>query len=244
MKITRTSTLLAAYLLLLLPARAQWTNWSSSAGGNDHWYRPYRVGAPISWLTASNLASARGSYLATITSEEENTFVFNLINKPMFWNGALGLGPVFGGFQPPDSPEPAGGWTWITGEPWNYTHWAGGQPDNAVGVDGVREDCVHFWQGPFWNDLRKDSDVFVAYVVERDTPPMTIDISVTQVGITWVALSNQHYQVFYQSALTKNVWEPLSTNVVVGTGNPVTVYDSVPPGSPQRFYQVEKLDSK
>lgn len=36
-----------------------------------------------------------------------------------------------GGIQSPGSTEPNGGWTWTDGEPFVYTNWASGQPDNG-----------------------------------------------------------------------------------------------------------------
>jgi hypothetical protein len=229
--------LVSAFLLVRLgSAHAQWTNWPQSIGGNGHWYRPARVGATISWLTASNLAKIDGGYLATITSEEENNFVFNLINKPVYWNGELG--PLFGGYQRLNSPEPAGGWVWVSGEPWAYTHWAGAQPDNAA----PGEDAIHFWSGPFWNDIRKDGSAFLSYVVERGKSPTDVEIAVTEVGISWLALSNETYRVFYRSTLTTNFWEPLTANTFVGADEKITVYDSVVPGSAQRFCRVEKVE--
>jgi len=104
----RLSLILLSFVAINSSAYAQWTKWSVSEGGNDHWYRPTHVPAPISWLTASNLARASGGYLATINSAEENSFVFKLIDKPVFWNGELG--PLFGGYQVRGAAEPGGGW--------------------------------------------------------------------------------------------------------------------------------------
>ncbi len=44
--------------------------------------------------------------------------------------------------QTPGSSEPAGGWTWDTGETYNYTAWHSGQPDNFLGDS----------YGLFWDD--------------------------------------------------------------------------------------------
>ncbi|MEP7274673.1 MAG: C-type lectin domain-containing protein, partial [Acidobacteriota bacterium] len=65
------------------------------------------------WDEAQAAAVARGGYLATILSDAENTFVFNLVNDPAYWRDDLPFGPWIGGYQPPGSPEPAGGWTWV-----------------------------------------------------------------------------------------------------------------------------------
>jgi len=230
----------SAGLLLLLSVasgQAQWLQWKSSLGGNDHWYRGVHVDTPISWITASNQANAQGSNLATITSQAEDDFVFRLINKPAFWYGEMG--PLLGGFQPPGSVEPAGGWRWVTGEPWGYTHWAGGQPDDAAGAG---EDVAHYWRGYQWNDIGGKREIYFSYVMERETPPVETLITVTQVGISWMAASNQQYQVFYRSDFTTNFWAPLTTNVVIGTGERITIHDSVDDWEPQRFYDVRKVE--
>jgi hypothetical protein len=101
-------------------------------------------------------------------------FVFNLVNQPQYWNG--NLGPALGGYQPPGSSEPDGGWTWVTGEAWDYTNWAGGQPDNG---DTPSEDGLCFLPGGVWNDKKTNQQAFVAYVLEREpcTPHKATAIS-------------------------------------------------------------------
>lgn len=60
------------------------------------------------------MAEEQGGYLATITSSEENNFVFELIDHAEFWykTGPDDIGPWIGGYQPTGSAEPEGGWTW------------------------------------------------------------------------------------------------------------------------------------
>lgn len=70
-------------------------------------------------------------YLAAINSAEENAFFTDTI-APL-----AALGPRFeiwvGGHQPAGSPEPGGGWSWLSGEPWTYSNWSAGQPNNSWG---------------------------------------------------------------------------------------------------------------
>ncbi len=103
--------------------------------------------------------------MATLTSKAENDFVYGLVSSPQyFYRGEMGA--LLGGYQPPGSAEPGGGWTWVTGEPWNFENWAGGQPDNG----GQPEDGLHFWRGNAWNDQSTNGVNFISYVVERDGP--------------------------------------------------------------------------
>ena len=100
---------------------------------------------------------ARG-HLATITSEAENTFIttqLGILHRP--W---------LGGEQLPDSEEPAGGWQWSPGEPWVYTNWDSGEPNNTYfggwGKEATEqsEERLHYHHdGTHWNDLPNDPEV-------------------------------------------------------------------------------------
>jgi parallel beta-helix repeat protein len=120
----------------------------------------------IIWTDAKNLAEESGGYLVTINSQEENDFVFNLINEAIYWNSSCG--PLLGGIQLPGSVEPDGGWQWVTGEPLVYDNWRYDQPNNLNGA----EDIIHFgWGGGItdtWNDLPHDftTTPAVAFIVE------------------------------------------------------------------------------
>jgi len=131
---------------------------------------PVVVNSVIDWDQAAHAAREQGGYLATITSPAENSFIFGLIQDPKYWNGVYG--PILGGYQPPGSTEPGGGWTWVTGEPWDYANWSGGQPDNG---DNPSEDGLTFLNGGVWNDKRTNDASFVSYIVERDAT--TFDLS-------------------------------------------------------------------
>jgi Lectin C-type domain len=153
--------------------------WPSSSGGNDHYYEAFAVPDGISWPDANAAASSSGGYLATITSSAENDFVFALINSAAFWKnvGADSRGPWLGAFQPPGSDEPAGGWQWVTGEPFAFTNWAAGEPNNFFD-----ESSLHYLaQGndntaSTWNDLVADTGVDnpLGYIVETVPEPTSI----------------------------------------------------------------------
>ena len=117
--------ILAFVSLAVFPAGAHWVRWETSAGGNGHWYEAVRNTNAANWTQVNELARAEGGYLATITSPAENDFVFSLVNFPEFFQGigGNGAGPAIGGLQPDGSPEPGGGWSWVTGEAWGYTNW-------------------------------------------------------------------------------------------------------------------------
>lgn len=131
---------------------------------NGHWYE--LIAAPnITWTDASAQANDMSGYLATITSAEENAFVFSL---------GVGSNPIWlGGFQQVDSLEPGGGWQWVSGEAWGeYTNWASGEPNNST---WGQENALVFWNGNGqWNDAPAEWAGYSGggYVVEYDSAPV------------------------------------------------------------------------
>lgn len=142
---------------------------------NNHCYEA--VLAPgVSWQDAQAACEARGGHLATITSADENAFVFSLVSgDSTFWYLDYydnGLGPWLGGYQVSGAVEPAGGWRWVTNEPFVYTNWEDGQPDNA---GTANQNLLRFFKaggliGGGWDDSETDNpaDHRNGYVFERD----------------------------------------------------------------------------
>jgi hypothetical protein len=146
-------------------------------GGNGHYYGARLAPSGITWQDAQNACMGEGSYLATVTSAEENAFIFGLVsNDSRFWfiDGAgNGEGPLLGGFQPSGSPEPSGGWRWaVTDEPFVFAPWASGEPNNAGGAGENR--LVLFKVGGLigdqWNDVY-EAVALRGYICERATLP-------------------------------------------------------------------------
>lgn len=152
--------------------------WETADGGNGHLYEAFVVSDGLSWTEALTLGTDQGGYLATLTTPEENQWVFdNVVNDTDLWRvGAVGyyVGPYIGLFQDNtalDYSEPAGGWRWITGEAFSYHNWADGQPNNVGAED---QNKGHFWTetagvpGSTWQDIvnaNPDSSP-ISYVVE------------------------------------------------------------------------------
>jgi hypothetical protein len=171
-----------ATLLVAVSAVASPIQWTVGSGGNGHYYDIVSVPAGISWTDASIAAFGAGGYLATVTSGAENAFIYNnLVDNPVYWNqepGGSNLGPWLGGYQTSDNgSQPADNWTWVTAEPFSYTNWHSGEPNNFT---GVLENFLSFKCYPpgcrsaLWNDLPDNISVYgtavIAYVVEWDTP--------------------------------------------------------------------------
>jgi hypothetical protein len=131
--------------------------WPAASGGNGHSYQAILAPNGITWQAAWEAATAMGGYLATPTSAAENDFVFGLVStNDSYWflnSGGSGVGPWLGGFQVDGATEPAGGWSWVTGELFGYASWGVGQPDNSE----VNQNRIHFFgratlKGKTWND--------------------------------------------------------------------------------------------
>lgn len=168
------TTLLTGFMLatpmLCFSAPSEWVQWDVSSGGNGHWYKPVPGFPGLTWTLANELAQAQGGHLATITSAEENAFVFSLVaNDPQYWNFCCNYsGAALGGLQQDGAPEPAGGWYWVTGEPWTYSNWGPGLPDDQEGRGP--EERLHFFNPDGqWNDLGKLDFNLGGYVIERGT---------------------------------------------------------------------------
>jgi hypothetical protein len=156
----------------------QWTE-------NGHWYEAVATGgSAILWTDAQAAAASRGGYLATITSAEENTFVFNLIDdQSVYWHyepqQSNNWGPWIGGFQPSGSTEPDGNWQWVTAEAFGYSNWRSGEPNDSPNQTTSEEyiSFMNYQQGAtprdVWNDGPDDAPV-AAYVIEWNQSPNVV----------------------------------------------------------------------
>jgi len=161
--------LLTAILALSgLPALAAPVYWTESG----HYYEA--VPRESNWQQASDLAFRSLGYLVTVGGDAENVFAFNLVDAPEYWidSGSTQVGPWIGGLQAPQSFEPDGGWKWVTGEPFTFTAWREGEPNDV----GSGEDRVNLMgaadagRGAFWNDAGGGS-AMKGLVVEWDVLP-------------------------------------------------------------------------
>jgi hypothetical protein len=119
----------------------------TNTNGDTHYYEAVYVSSGnLNWFQAAYLAQDAGGYLACISSEEENTFVFNLVSdEKYFWSFPPGtgtrnhyeisIGPFLGGYQPEVAAEPDGGWSWLCGEAWEYSNWAVNLDDGVIDKD-------------------------------------------------------------------------------------------------------------
>ena len=123
------------------------TQWRIEDGGNGHWYQLVESGKGFLWSEAVAEAESRGGYLVSLTSADEDAWVYANFDADNSWIG------VFQDTNAEDYSEPSGGWRWLSGETLDYSNWNGGGPDNGGVVDAPAEEYAHYCCGGAWNDI-------------------------------------------------------------------------------------------
>ena len=96
----------------------------------------YFTSSGINWQDARDMCLAWRGNLATLTSLEENTLMYNTrITGDSCW---IGLNDI----------ENEDTFVWADGSSSTYRYWHAGRPNNLG-----NEDCVHTFRAPDWNDL-------------------------------------------------------------------------------------------
>ena len=108
---------------------------------NGHFYYVYNLDTVSTWNEAKQYCENQGGYLATITSPEENEFVYSYLND-------VGYESAYFGFTDLDE---EGIWVWDNGEVSSYTNWHSGEPNG----ENPNEDFAMFYykySDGTWND--------------------------------------------------------------------------------------------
>ena len=139
---------------------------------NGHYYK--FVSQSLDWTAAEQAAEVAGGYLATITSAQENAFIFNLTGGSDAWLGG-------------SDAATEGVWEWVTGPEADTNFWNGGtggsapadqyanwQPGSEPNNSG-NEDYVHMWGGGLWNDHTQGHAI--GYVIEFGGQGSSVNIT-------------------------------------------------------------------
>ena len=106
-----------------------------------HYYYLYYTDTILTYEEAAQYCKDKGGYLATITSQEENDFLYNYITENNCPNAYFGF----------TDQDEEGTWKWDNGETSSYTNWHSGGPDN----ENPSEDfAMYYYKYPdgTWND--------------------------------------------------------------------------------------------
>ncbi|MBR5517878.1 MAG: S-layer homology domain-containing protein [Clostridia bacterium] len=159
MKIRFLSLLLALTMLPSLcavePLSVSAENYSPGAtvDWNDHTYHLYDES--MTWEEAKVYCENSGGHLVTITSEEEQQIVEQLLDKGLKKQYWIGLSKTSGGMK------------WVNEEELTYTNWDKGEPNGSSAKSGQHEQYVHIYNlaNPAvygskrfkWNDMYNDN---------------------------------------------------------------------------------------
>ena len=149
-------------------------------GPNGTWNLYEKSDVTATWADALDLARSSTQQgvagdLASIHSADENLAVLAVVGGANVWIGLTdreGAAPQLfqnGAMSPQESIELEGnaccnaadarlmGWAWTTGEPFSFSNWNGGEPNNwdgaaAAGAEAGFEDIVVIYGDGTWND--------------------------------------------------------------------------------------------
>ena len=120
---------------------------------NGHYYYVYDVDTITDWNMAQEYCEAQGGYLTTITSQEENEFVYNYMKERGYKSAYIGLSDC----------ALEGTWEWCNGEAVTYTNWALGEP--SCGTSENYGMFYYKFSDGKWND-GKFGDSTTAFICE------------------------------------------------------------------------------
>ncbi len=160
-------------------------------GTNGHFYRPISSGTTYTGARVAALNTTfkgQQGYLVTITSADEDAFVFNNVPQTNIWfaltdelvegQWRIDAGPEAGTLIKTSNGQTAGN---IVGQ---YNNWAPGEPNNS----GNEDYAVTKWNGSQWNDL--PNGFSCPYVIEYGTWTNPDDATFTEFYTNSVTHSN------------------------------------------------------
>jgi hypothetical protein len=176
-------------------------------GTNGHFYRPISQGTTYTNARAAALNTTfkgQTGYLVTITSADEDAFVFNNVPQTNIWfaltdeetegQWKIDAGPEAGTLIKTSNGQTAGN---IQGQ---YNNWAGGEPNNS----GNEDYAVTKWNGSQWNDLPNGFNC--PYVIEYGT---------------WTNPDDATFTEFYTNSVTHTNGDVLTARFNINFGSNV-----------------------
>jgi hypothetical protein len=173
---------------MVIKANSEPVQWEK----NGHWYQA--IDGSFTWIQAFVDAKSRShdglpGHLATLTSPDENDFVWETFQVNQYW---------LGGFQFRQAKRVHKGWFWINGEPWVFANWGYREPNDwggTIGIEDGEENFLQLWNGQ-WND-ENGRGIMPGYIIEYEeilkptrAPIMLKDIH--RLTATWGKLKQSH----------------------------------------------------
>ncbi len=187
---------------------------SDSVTYNGHSYKLYTVGK--TWDEAKTYCENLGGHLVAINTSGEQSIVENMIrdgSKSSYW---------LGGYK-----NSAGDWNWVTNEPFAYSNWAIGEPNNAEEA----EDKLMIFKNPDpknpeanfgdWNDLAADcaEGAYPATIYGKSSFGFICEWDTVSSSSISVTLTNSDSSPYTASSNIKNINASSRTTAVKIKGN-------------------------
>ncbi|GAA6396757.1 lectin-like protein [Solibaculum mannosilyticum] len=128
---------------------------------NGHYYYVYNIDTITDWNMAQEYSEAQGGYLATVTSAEEDAFLYSYLINSGYSSAMFGL----------TDQDTTNVWTWVTGEPFSYENWHSGEPNHQGGYEHYGMYYSKFTDGS-WNDGSGAGGPFICEWGEYDRSPL------------------------------------------------------------------------
>lgn len=133
---------------------------------NGHYYYVYDIDTIKDWNEAQEYCEAQGGYLATITSVDEDSFLYSYIVSRGYYSAMFGL----------TDQDTMNVWTWTTGEAFIYENWHSGEPNHQGGYEHYGMYYSRNTDGS-WNDGSGQGGPFICewgeYEINRTLPEST-----------------------------------------------------------------------
>ena len=95
----------------------------------------------MTWEEAVAYCQELGGYMATISSDEENEFLYEMLQESPYSDAYFGYTDV----------QEEGVWKWVNGEETTYTNWQDGEPNDENGIEEYAM-FYHMTGNSRWND--------------------------------------------------------------------------------------------
>lgn len=198
---------------------------ADSAGAYARKYHTDGTAYGSEWLV--NETTTGNQYTPTLSIGANNEMFISWISGPAIYSRL---------FDPTGSPiSPEFRTDQYTGGTSRKLSSGGGQHANVSLANG---NLALAWAG----DGASGTGVYLTMLQLLGDSGTRIDIRTSQVELCWNTTSNSWYQLQYRSALTTNLWTPLS-GWIAGDGTRYCTNDAVLVSQPQRFYQLSITNS-